>query len=145
MARGNLPHLVTCNNLFCNYDMKKLTGKGNIKRTHKCADKNALAKQIFLRYLYLMFEDLVQGGKTIMLPSKKYFEIRMRRIPPAQFIKARQLGALSEVDILATGGCAYEPILVFRSYGRLINKPIRLSGYFKEIMLERMNSGYKYC
>lgn len=140
-----LPHVVTCNDLFCNFDMKKLTGKGNIKRAHKCADKNALAKRIFLKFMYIMFEDMVQGGKSFVLPSQRYFELRIRRIPHADFVRLRQRGILEEVDIIHTGGMAYEPVLVFRKYGRLVARKVRLSQHFRDIMVEKMNSGYKYC
>lgn len=143
--RATLPHLITTNDLFCNFDMKKLTGEGNIKRAHHCADKKSLAKRILLQYLYVMFEDLVQGGKTFMLPSRRYGELKIRRIPDILFKRTRQKGYHQDIDVIQSGMVGYEPILVYKSYGRIVNTPVRLSAHFKEILLEKTNSGFKYC
>lgn len=145
MHSSTLPHIITCNDLFCNFDMTKLTGQGNIKRAHKCADKRALAKQIFMRVMCLMIEDLIEGGNTFMLPSRKYFELRIRRIPKEGFQRLRQAGYMQEIDIVTTGGHAYEPVLVFKRYGQMITRPVRLSKNFREKLAEKMNSGYRYC
>jgi hypothetical protein len=143
--KKRMPHLISANNLFCNFDMKKLTGKGNIKRTYKCADKTTLAKQIFLRYLYIMFADFLEGGKTFLFPSKKYMEIRMRRIPADQFVKARKAGAYRNVDVIASGQICYEPVLCFRQCGRTMQDPIKLSNEFRDLIAWKVNTGYKYC
>jgi hypothetical protein len=136
---------MTCNDLFCNFDPQKLTGKGNIKRTYKCADKHSLAKQIFMRVMYVMIQDLIEGGNTFMLPSRRYFELRMRRIPKDGFARMRQAGYMQEIDVVSTGGHAYEPVLVFKRYGQMITRPVKLSKNFREMLAEKMNTGYRYC
>lgn len=143
--KGTPLHLVTNTDLFVGFDMKKLTGKGNIKRTYKCADKNALARQIFLRYLHIMFTDFLEGGKTFLFPSKKYLELRMRRIPRQQFIRARASGAYENVDIIASQQLCWEPVLCFRVRNKLIESPVKLSHNFRERVVEKINTGYKYC
>lgn len=145
MQGGTPLHLVTNNDLFDCFDMKKLTGKGNIKRTYKCADKKSLAKQIFLRYLHIMFTDFLEGGKTFMFPAKKYLELRMRRIPRERYINARKAGHFQDVDILISQQLCWEPVLCYRIRGCLFEVPVKLSDNFRVQMIEKINTGYKYC
>ncbi len=140
------PHLITVVDLFCNFDVKKkLTGKGNIKRTYKCEDKNTLARKIFLRYLYIMFTDFLEGDKVFTLPTRKYMEIRMRRIPQAQFISARKVGNYADVDILASNQMCYEAVITYKVRGVLIDSMVKVSKQLRKIVVNKVNTGYKYC
>lgn len=145
MPKYRSPHLISCNNLFCNFDMTKLTGKGNIKRTYKCADKTALAKQIFLRYLHILFTDFLKGGKTFTFPGERYLELRMARIPRHQFIMARSRGAYQDVDIVMSEQGCYEPVLTYKIRGQLMERNVKLSHNFRQMIIDKVNTGYKYC
>jgi len=140
------PHLITSRDLFCNFDTKKLTGKGNIKRIYKCADKTSLAKQIFSRYLYIMFADFCEGGKTFVFPSRSYMELRMRRIPADQFAKARKAGRFKNIDIIASQQIAYEPVVTYDTVtGMRIDQCVKMSKQFRDLIAWNTNDGYKYC
>src|ERR1041385_8687903 len=106
-----LPHIVTIGDLFCNFDVTTLTGKGNIKRKHKCADKKALVRKIFMRYMDILITDLIEGGKVFTFPTQAFTELRMARIPDIQFQRARQVGAYEDVDILISQRKCYELVL----------------------------------
>lgn len=138
-------HLVASDDLFCNFDLTKLTGKGNIKRIYKCADKNTLAKQIFLRYLHILFTDFMQGGKVFILPNRSYMELRMRRIPHTQFINARKNGKYADVDIIMSQQLCYEPVLAYKVRGAFYETPVKVSSNFREILVEKVNTGFKFC
>lgn len=139
-------HLVTVKDLFCNFDVKsKLTGKGNIKRTYKCEDKNTLARKIFLRYMEIMLRDFLQGGKVFVLPTKKYMELRMRKIPQSQFINARKVGNFKDVDILISNQTCYETVITYKIRGVIIDRMVRVSHPLRKIVVDKINTGYKYC
>jgi len=138
-------HLIKNEDLFSTYDVKTLTGKGNIKRTYKCADKKELTRRIFLRYLHIMLTDLLQGGKTFIFPTKWYLELKMRRIPHQDFIKARKAGAFEDLDVLMSDRMHYEPILSYKRGGKPYAQVVKLSKNYLDIIIEKVNTGYKYC
>jgi hypothetical protein len=141
----NLPHIVTISDLFCNYDVRKLKGDGNIKRKYKCEDKKALAKKIFLRYLYILMCDMVEGGKTYIFPFKRHIELRFRILPDAQFKTALRKGAYEDLDALASNFKCYEMIMVYQQGLHYRQRLVKLSKNFIDRMVEKMNTGYKYC
>lgn len=141
----NLPHLVTISDLFATYDVRKFKGDGNIKRKYKCEDKKALVKKIFLRYLYILMTDIIEGGKTFLFPSRQYLELQFRQIKTPALKNAIQQGAFSKVDIIACNFKFYEPMLVYKSKGHIIQRPIKLSANFVDRLIEKANTGYKYA
>lgn len=146
MKNWTSPHLIRCNDLFWNFNMKKLTGKGNIKRVYKCQDKKALAKQIFLRYLYILFTDFLQGGKTFIFPGRNTMEMRMTRIPRDKFINARKAGKYLDVDVIMSQQLCYEPVLTYKKRdGMQKHSAIKLSNDFRQLLIDKVNTGYKYC
>ncbi len=140
-----LPHLVTANDIFCNFNVDKLKGEGNIKRKYKCADKMTLVKKIFLRYLFLLMTDMVEGGKVFLFPNRKHMELRFRRIPDHYFKRARQAGTLMDVNILMTEFKFYELVLSYKIAGVLYERPIKLNKAFMNRIIEKANTGFKYC
>ena len=144
-ARAILPHLATCNDLFCNYDVTKLTGQGNIKRNHRCADKKELCKRIFLRYLHILFADFVMGGKTFLLPSKRHCEIRFQRMRLASIKHNIANGVLDNLDLLASDRQFYEIVFTIKRGKRFMNKPLHISHHLRDKIIEKASTGYKYC
>lgn len=134
-----------CKDLFCNFDVKLLKGKGNIKRNHHCADKSELTRRIFLRYLQIMFTDFLQGGKTFSFPGRKYLELRMREMKNSHFIAARRAGAYLDVDILLSNRKHYECVLTRKFYGAFKHTVVKLSQDLRGMIVTRVNEGYKYC
>ncbi len=141
----NLPHLITISDLFCNFDVTKLKGDGNIKRKYKCEDKKALAKKIFLRYLYILILDMIDGGKTFVFPYKKYLELRFRTIPTPQFKAALRAGAYEEVDVLKSNFKCYEMVMTYKWRVWRIERVVKLSHNFRQLIVDKINTGYKYC
>lgn len=140
-----LPHLVTIDDLFCNFDYTKFKGKGNIKRTYKCADKKALVRKVFMRYMQILVTDMLQGGKVFIFPTPKFMEMRMRRLSDRQFIAARQSGAYSEVDILISERKCYELVVSYKVSKLPVEKCVKLSHNYRDMIVEKINTGYKYC
>lgn len=145
MSGYTQPHIMTINDVFCGYDITKLKGKGNIKRKYKCADKKALLRKIFLRYLYIMISDMLDGGKVFVMPSRHFAELKMKRIPDSQFKLARQAGKYSDIDILMSGQKCYEMVLIYKYRGMFREAPMKLSQNFKQQLVDKVNTGYKYC
>jgi len=138
-------HLTTINDLFDDFNVDKVHGKGNVKRKYKCSDKKALARKIFLRYLYNLMWKLTDGGATFVFPTRAHMEIRWRKLPDTTFKKARAAGYLGDVDILMSNFTYYEMVLYYKAGGYTFYKPIKLSDNFRQKLLEKVNSGYKYC
>lgn len=143
--RQLLPHLIRNSDLFCNYDVKNLTGVGNIKRKYKCSDKKALVSRIFLRYLHILFSDMVEGGKIFAFPSPMRTKLQVARLKRQHFITARKRGAYTKVDVLASNFNCYELVMTYMSKGNMITIPVKMSNNYKERMVEKMNEGYVYC
>lgn len=139
-----LPHIVTISDLFCNFDVGKLKGKGNIKRTYKCEDKKALAKKIFLRYMFHLFTELIKGGKVFLFPYKNYMELSIHIIPDSHFKRARQKGVYRDVDLLKSNFRHYEFMLRYTRYGRVERSYVKLSNNFRQQMIDKVNEGYNY-
>ena len=141
------PHLLSANDLFCNFDLDKVKGKGNIKRTYKCADKKKLTKKIFFRFLCLLFDDLILGNKIFVFPYKFYTCLRMRVIPRNVLANARKKGMLTNVDPLISNFQSYEPVITYKPYGALrwFNSPVVVSKNYKASIAEKVNTGFKYC
>lgn len=140
-----LPHLIRTTDLFCNYDVTKLIGKGNIKRKYKAKDKKALVNKIFLRYLHIMFSDIIEGGKEFVFPSSCITTLHMGRIQKKQLITARNHGAFRDLDLLKSNFTCYELLINFNIGKSKFKMPMRLSHNYRERMVEKMNDGYKYC
>lgn len=139
------PHLITTNDIFALFDVDKVKGRGNIKRIYKCSDKKALTRKIFLRYLHILMESLVEGGRTFILPTRQHMEMRWRTIPNRKFKLARSFGQYADVDVVASGFVHYELIMYYKHAGRTFTVPIRFHQSLKSRLVERVNSGYKYC
>ena len=140
-----LPHLVTIDDLFCNFDYTKFKGEGNIKRKYKCADKKALVRKVFMRYMQILITDIIQGGKVFIFPTQRFMELRMRRLPMEQFIAARQSGAYAGVDILMSDRKCYELVVSYKYHNLPIEKCVKLSHNYRDMIVEKINTGYKYC
>lgn len=138
-------HLVTINDLFGDFDVDKVHGKGNIKRTYKCSDKKALARKIFLRYLFHLFDEMMEGGSTFVFPLRHHMELRWKRMSDVSFKKAIAAGALHDVDILMSGFACYELVMYYKIQGVPFFKPVKLSFNFRDKMVKKINTGYKYC
>lgn len=138
-------HLVTVSDIFSNFNVDKLKGKGNIKRTYKCADKMELTHKIFLRYLYHLFDGYVEGGHTFVFPNRQVCELRWRRAPAPLIKRNRMAGRLQDVDLLMTNYQYYQPCIYYKRVGKTFMVPIKLSDNFTDRMTEKMNTGYKYC
>ena len=139
------PHLVTVTDLFCNFDSKKVHGKGNIKRRYKCADKRALIKKIFLRYLAILFTEFLQGGSTFVFPGPKHFELRFRLKRDDWFKKDLAAGKLAGVDPMMTGFKYYEPVMFYKVGERVYMREVKLSEKYRNMVMNKANTGYKYC
>jgi len=139
------PHLTTINDLFNDFKVEKVRGEGNVKRKYKCSDKKALARKIFLRYLYHLMCGMMEGGTVFSFPMRATMELRWRRIPDYSFKKARAAGKLSEVDIVMTDRTCYELGLFYKLKNVQIFKPVKLSKNFYDMFITKVNTGFKYC
>lgn len=145
MQSTSLPHIVTVNDLFCNFDINKLKGKGNIKRTYKCADKKSLMKKIFLTYLAKMFDKFLEGGQVFQFPGHNRCTLQFRRMKDSTLKKQRASGYLNDLDLLMSRFSHYEPVVQYRVGGLLFIKPVKLSKNYKQQIIDKVNTGYKYC
>ena len=141
----NLPHLITISDLFSNFDLDKLKGKGNIKKTYKCADKMALTKKIFIFYMRNLFEEFIKGGQVFIMPGPSLAKLQFRELKDSTLKTRRSKGLMNDVDLLVSGFKYYEPILVYPKAGRIWIRPIKLSENFNQQLKDKVNSGYKYC
>lgn len=140
-----LPHLITISDLYVNYNVDKLRGDGNIKRKYKCEDKKALAKKIFLRYLYILMIDMIKGGTTFIMPSRQFLELRWKQMKNWSLQRAIQTGAFQELDILKSGRKFYEMVMSWKSRGLKYERKVKLSRNFEDMVIEKVNTEYKYC
>lgn len=138
-------HLVTTEDLFENFDMTELTGKGNLKRTYKCADKKTLAKKIFLRFFQIMIDDMLKGGVQFVFPERQYFALQFKRLVGDQFKKVRKAGGFKDVDFLTSSFTGYMLNATYLKGTRQIYDTVRLSDGLTQKITEKTNEGYKYC
>lgn len=139
------PHIATILDLFYNYDVTRLTGKGNIKRTYKCQDKAKLVRQVFLRFMEIMFDDFIEGGKVFTLPCKRYSEFRFKEIDQHIFKASRKLGVYKDVDILMTRGRHYQIVMNHKGRGEFQTCQVALCKPLTARIIEKVNNGHKYC
>lgn len=142
---SSLPHIVTVNDLFCNFKVDKLKGKGNIKRTYKCEDKKALANKIFLSYLSNLFTEFLEGGQMFSFPGKYPLHLRFRVMKDSTLKLRRQNGTLNGLDLIMSNFKFYEPVVMFPFKGGHCIRPVRLSAEFRQQIIDKVNTGYKYC
>lgn len=140
------PHLVTMGDLFDSFDVTKLKGEGNIRKIYKCCDKNALARKIFFRYLHTVFTRMCQGGVVFEWSHvHTTMQIGWQRQPDKAFKNSLKWGNYKGVDVLASNFTNYELRLRFMSKGKLLRLPVVLSNNYRKIVIDKINSGYKYC
>ncbi len=134
--------------MFKVFDLKKIKakGKGKIARIYKCRDKRALAQKIFLRYLYLLLNDLIGGGKMFHFPSKHMCCIKMIKIEGEEFKKFRKRGFFRKVDFLISNFSGYFLAMEYiNRVGRKKTKHIVLSKNMADEILRKTNEGFRYC
>ncbi len=140
-----LPYLMNISDLFCNFNLDKLKGKGNIKRKYKCADKTALMKRIFLHYMKLLIEDMILGHKVFIFPTKKHMELVFKEIRPEALKKYLQGGSYPGLDILMSNRKCYELYITYHRRGIHFGQPLKLSENFRTKIIDKINTGFKYC
>ncbi len=139
-------HTYSTVDLFRMFRVEKLKGKGKIARTYKLCNKKALAQKIFLRFLYLLLEDLTDGKHIFYFSSAKTAAIRVRKISGEEFKKMRRKGYFKDVDFLVSNFSAYILVMDYFTKGnRKMSKSVIISKQFKDKMIQKTNQGYIYC
>jgi hypothetical protein len=139
-------HTYSCVDLFKTFNVDNLKGNGKIARKYKCRDKRALAQKIFLRYLYLMLEDLTNGKHIFYFSSKRLSCIRMVRVSGDNFKELRKKGMFKDVDFLMSNFSGY---LLTMDYhwigGKKVTKYVAVSKQFRDKITNMTNAGFRYC
>jgi len=139
-------HTYSAVELYKTFDLDKLKGKGKIARLYKCRDKKALAQKIFLRYLYLLLLDMINGDKIFYFPSKHLSCIRMAKVSGEKFKELRRKGFFKDVDFLKSDFSGYYLVMdYFTSTGKKLTKYIAVNKELRDIITAKTNQGYKYC
>ena len=139
-------HLITTPDLFCNFDVKKLKGKGNIKRIYRCRDKKHLAENIFLRYLYmLMLYMIEQGDKTFIFPHKRFMSLHFRVVPQQRIKDNLKVGKLTDIDMLQSNFKSYEMVVSYYYKGLIIHQYVKLSANFLQLLHKKISEGFIYA
>ncbi len=138
-------HTYSAVELYKTYNLDRLKGKGKIARHYKCRDKKALAQKIFLRYLYLLVRDLIEGGKIFHFPSQTLASLRMHKIAGEHFKYARKRGKFKEVDFLKSDFSAYLLVMDYETNkGVKITRQVVMSENLAKMIIDKTNEGYKY-
>jgi len=139
-------HTYSCVELFKTYNVDNLKGNGKIARKYKCSDKRSLAQKIFLRYLYMLIDDLTDGKFIFYFSAKKLSSIRMVRISGDKFKELRKKGIFRDVDFLISNFSGYFLAMdYYNTKGTRITKHIALSKQFKDKITKLTNEGFRYC
>lgn len=137
-------HTVSTVDLFNNFNVDKLKGIGNIKKKYKSGCKKFLAAKIFLRFIEMMLEDFVEGD-IFYLPTSNLATFSFKPIKNKDFTRAYKSGKFGELDFLISNFTIYVPIFRYFYRKSFHTRNIVLSKQYKERMLEKTNTGYKYC
>jgi hypothetical protein len=140
-----LAHVITNKDLFCNFDVKKVKGKGNIKRIYKCEDKKQLTEKIFLRYFYMLILYMIEGNRTFVFPYKKFVSLHFRVVPERRIKLLLQDGYLKDIDFLASNFKMYELVIGYYFRNMVIHQYVKLSPNFLQLLHEKINTGHIYA
>lgn len=134
-------NLVTVEDIFDGYDLTLVTGNGNIKRIYKCADKSILVKKIFVKYINILLENLIENNTAFLFPTRTFFVMQIRRIPDSQFKKARQAGAYRDVDILKSNFRGYEFCTKYSLKGNRKEDVVKVGKKHLTKLIDKTNEG----
>lgn len=137
-------HTISALNLYNNYDVKKLTGKGNIRVTYKAATKKVLCAKIFLEFIELMLNDYVEGD-TFHLPTNNISIFTYETLKGEAFKSAYRSGKFDDIDYLMSNFTIYMTIFRYFYRGNLKSVRVILSERYRNRIIEKTSNGFKYA
>lgn len=99
--------------------------------------------RIFRYFFYLVTKDIIENQITFKFPPNRYIRTYFEMVPihGEDFKRARQNGAFSDVDFLASNFTGYQLYLRYMTrYGKWL-KQIYVSKHFKDQITKLTNQG----
>lgn len=109
--------------------------------------KDKLVKRVFKDALKLIINDIIENNVTFQLPTGGIrSEIHVNSTDGKDFEEARRRGKWLDVDFLASNFTGNQLVLdMYRKGGIRRRKPIYVSKYYRDRLLQLTNDGKKYC
>lgn len=136
-------HIMTLKDIFSYYDVKKITGKGNLRITYGRKDKRDLAVSIFNVYIAEMFDVFVQGGIVFNFPDKNTSKMLFKSMSKDIINKSKKAGKLKLLDPLASGFTGVKTVVSLASKNAFYDVSVYLSENFQKTIYNKLNSGKK--
>jgi len=138
----NREHIITLKDIFAYYDVKKLTGSGNLRITYGRKDKRDLVISIFNVYIAEMFDVFTKGGIVFNFPDPRQSKMYFEPLKEQNIIKAKLNGKLKMLDPLASN---------FKSVTTIINIPhnkgslstkigVAFSQNYQKVVYDKLNN-----
>lgn len=134
-------HIITLKDIFSYYDVKKLTGTGNLRIKYGRKDKRDLVISIFNVYIAELFDVFAEGGYVFEFPDKNAPKMMFQQVPSHIVKKARAEGKLKMLDPLASNFKGIETIIKVPSRQAFFEYQVILSKNFQEKIYDRLNQG----
>ena len=110
MSIPKLDHALCAYDLFKFFDTTKTSITFTLSRKYKAEHQRKLCSEIFSYTMYLIILDIIDNNCTFVLPlyNNRNASIYAKPIKGEAFKQARQRGAFSGIDMLATNFTGYQ-------------------------------------
>lgn len=138
---------------FSAYDLYETFNKKQLKirrdivqKKYGVNKKQRLCASVLIYCFYLIILDIIENNITFVLPlfNNRDASIYAKPIVGDAFKSARQRGAFSDIDILASNFTGYQLTYSWSSKTGYRYKPIYINKRFKDVFYKHINSGKQY-
>lgn len=133
--------------LFLNFPFNKLKfDGGTFKEIFKNKHRTEILARILTYCIELVIKDIIENNVTFIFPTgKKYAALHMYRTTPKGFQQLRQCGSDMDVDFLETNFTTYKLRFTWMGANFMRSKHVNIGGEYKDMLIENINKGIKYC
>ena len=137
----NGQHLITLKDIFSYYDVKKITGNGNLRMIYSRKDKRDLAISIFNVYIAELLDSFVEGGVIFNFPDKIGTKMMFKTISEDIVKECKRDGKLKLLDPIGSNFKGVETVIRQKFKEIYYNTSVRVSPNFQKKIYDKINSG----
>ena len=126
-------------------------GKWNITfkfaREHHAEQQYEYCSKVFLYFLQLAFNDIIDNGITLEVPcvGGKEARIYVKCVSDEEFTKLYRKGAFKGIDFINSGFKGYKLVFQWRYNGRALKeKSVHIDNTLKKKFYDYINNGKQY-
>lgn len=127
-----------------NYDYTKITSTKPLKPTYGAEDRMRLCRKIFMDFLELLINHLIDTGDKFRMPTENESYIYIEKKPEWETKQIMQNGAYGDLDLFECDFTLYHPVLTFMKGRKKFVKPIAITKKTYRKLYNKTCEGKRY-